>query len=100
VAHYLVVDPDKPLIIHHARATGDAIPNAHRDRRKHHLEPPGIELTVADIYATARDWRERTHVPATSAQSHLYLIASGIVSPAFAAAIHLHCRAAQLRYLD
>jgi Uma2 family endonuclease len=55
VAHYLVIDSDKPLIIHHARATGDAILTRIVTDGSIKLESPGIELSVADIYATARD---------------------------------------------
>jgi Uma2 family endonuclease len=50
VAHYLVVDPDKPLIIHHARAAGDSILTRIVTEGSIKLEPPGIELILADIY--------------------------------------------------
>jgi Uma2 family endonuclease len=50
VMHYLVVDPDKPLIIHHARAAGDSILTRIVTEGSIELEPPGVELTLADIY--------------------------------------------------
>ena len=54
VLHYLVVDPDRPLIIHHARGTGDAILTRIVSEGTLTLEPPGIVLALADIYV-ARD---------------------------------------------
>jgi Uma2 family endonuclease len=50
VVHYLVVDPDKPLIIHHARATNDAILTRIVTEGTIEVEPPGIELSLAGIY--------------------------------------------------
>jgi Uma2 family endonuclease len=50
VRHYLVVDPDKPLIIHHARASDDAILTHIVTTGTITLDPPGLELNVADIY--------------------------------------------------
>lgn len=50
IRHYLIVHPDRPLVIHHARGEGDVILT-----RIHHdgvvtLDPPGIELELAEIY--------------------------------------------------
>jgi Uma2 family endonuclease len=53
VAHYLVVDPDKPLIIHHARASGDSILTRIVREGSITLEPPGLELVLADLYGAA-----------------------------------------------
>jgi Uma2 family endonuclease len=55
VEHYLIVDPDMPLIIHHARATGDSILTRIVTDGSIKLEPPGLELDVADIYVATRD---------------------------------------------
>jgi Uma2 family endonuclease len=52
LAHYLVVDPDKPLIIHHARA-GDSILTRIVRGGSITLEPPGLELALADLYGAA-----------------------------------------------
>jgi hypothetical protein len=46
---YLIVDPDKRLIIHHARGDGDAIATRMVSDGPLRLDPPGIELTVADL---------------------------------------------------
>ena len=51
VAHYLIVDPERPRIIHHARATGDTILTRIVSEGMIRLDPPGIELTMADIYS-------------------------------------------------
>jgi Uma2 family endonuclease len=50
IQHYLVVDPDKYLIIHHARAHADAIATRIVSEGSLRLDPPGIELTVAELF--------------------------------------------------
>ena len=50
VAHYLISDSDEKLIVHHARGEGDTIlTHIVRDGRLT-LDPPGLELSVEDIY--------------------------------------------------
>lgn len=51
VVHYLVVDPDKPLVIHHARRDDGAILTRIVNEGAITLDPPGIEIGVADIYS-------------------------------------------------
>jgi Uma2 family endonuclease len=51
VAHYLIVDPTQPLILHHSRGTGDAILTRVITAGTIALDPPGLELAVADIYS-------------------------------------------------
>jgi Uma2 family endonuclease len=51
VAHYLIVDPVKPCIIHHARAAGDTILTRVVSDGSIKLDPPGLEITTADIYS-------------------------------------------------
>src|SRR5437868_6003509 len=50
VQHYLIIDPDKRIVTHHRRATGGT--NAARSATDGilRLDPPGIELTVADLF--------------------------------------------------
>ena len=50
VAHYLIVDPDKPLVVHHARRDDGTILTRIVSDGVVALDPPGIELAVADIY--------------------------------------------------
>ena len=50
VMHYLIVDPDRPLVIHHARATDDSILTRIVREGMIALDPPGIGLSLADIY--------------------------------------------------
>lgn len=50
IAHYLIVDPDRPLIIHHARGSGDTILTRIVAGGSMDLDPPGMELALADIY--------------------------------------------------
>src|SRR5262245_62500503 len=50
VAHYLIIDPEKTLIVHHARGTGDAILARVVTAGSVTLDPPGIEIAVKDTY--------------------------------------------------
>jgi Uma2 family endonuclease len=50
IMHYLIVDPDRPLVIHHARATDDSILTRIVREGTIRLDPPGIGLSLADIY--------------------------------------------------
>jgi Uma2 family endonuclease len=50
VSHYLIVDLKQPVIIHHARSTGDAILTRIVREGSIVLDPPGLELAVADIF--------------------------------------------------
>jgi Uma2 family endonuclease len=54
VAQYLIVDPDKPLLVHHSRgAHGSILTRIVRDGALT-LDPPGLELSLADIYEAGR----------------------------------------------
>jgi Uma2 family endonuclease len=50
VAHYLVVDPTQPSVIHHARGASDAIITRIVTAGRIILDPPGLELDLAEIY--------------------------------------------------
>jgi Uma2 family endonuclease len=50
VAHYLIVDPTQPLILHHARASDDTIVTRIVRDGSVKLDPPGLELAMADVY--------------------------------------------------
>lgn len=50
VAHYLIVDPTQPNVIHHSRGTGDAILTRIITEGVMGLDPPGLDLAIADIY--------------------------------------------------
>ena len=52
VEHYLIIDPDDTLVIHHQRHGGDLLTRLLREGTIA-LDPPGLELTVAEIYAAA-----------------------------------------------
>jgi Uma2 family endonuclease len=51
VAHYLIVDPNKPRIVHHARSAGDTILTRIVTDGSISLDPPGVELTIAAVYS-------------------------------------------------
>ena len=50
IAHYLIVDATEPLIIHHARGTGDHILTRIVRDGSITLDPPGLEIALSDIY--------------------------------------------------
>lgn len=52
VMHYLIVDPTQPSIIHHARGSGDTILTRIVTSGSIALDPPGLELALADIYGS------------------------------------------------
>ena len=47
--HYLIVDPHEPLVIHHARGDGGAITTRPLGDGTIALDPPGLDLHIADI---------------------------------------------------
>jgi Uma2 family endonuclease len=51
VAHYLIVDPDKRIVIHHARGTGDVVATRIVSEGMLQFEPPGIEILVEGLFA-------------------------------------------------
>jgi hypothetical protein len=51
VAHYLIVDPGKSRIVHHERAASDTILTRIVSEGTNKLDPPGLEIEMADIYA-------------------------------------------------
>jgi Uma2 family endonuclease len=51
VAHYLIVDPSEPMIVHHARGAGGDIITRVVTEGTIALDPPGLDLAVEDIYA-------------------------------------------------
>ncbi len=50
VAHYLIVDPTEPLILHHTRGADDTILTHIVREGVIALDPPGLELRLADVY--------------------------------------------------
>ncbi len=49
VAHYLIIDPEEVLVIHHQRRGEDILTRIVREGAIA-LDPPGIEVAVAEIY--------------------------------------------------
>ena len=50
VRHYLIADPEKPRIVHHARGPGDTILTRIITEGTISLDPPGLEIAMAHIY--------------------------------------------------
>jgi len=55
IVHYLIVDPAQPLIIHHARQAGDAFLAPGVREGAIALDPPGMEISTADVYGEQAD---------------------------------------------
>ena len=51
VAHYLIVDLAKPLMVHHARGSGETILTRVVTQGAIELDPPGFAVSLAEIYA-------------------------------------------------
>jgi Uma2 family endonuclease len=52
LAHYLIVDPARPEIIHHTRGTGDTFLTRVVTEGSIKLDPPGLQLALADVYSS------------------------------------------------
>ena len=50
VQHFLIVDPEEPLVIHHARGENGIIATRIARDGSLRLDPPGLELAIADLY--------------------------------------------------
>jgi Uma2 family endonuclease len=50
VQHYLIVDPDKQMVIHHARGGGDALETRLLSAGEIRLDPPGLAVSVASFF--------------------------------------------------
>lgn len=53
VRHYLIVDPDKPLVIHHRRETDRDLATRIINSGPFTLDPPGLDVSVKDFYPAA-----------------------------------------------
>jgi Uma2 family endonuclease len=51
IIHYLIVDPIKPIVVHHARGTDDTIVTRIVTEGSILLDPPGVEVAITDIYS-------------------------------------------------
>ena len=50
VRHYLIIDPDTRLAIHHARGERDVIATRVVGEGALRLDPPGIEVSIGDLF--------------------------------------------------
>jgi Uma2 family endonuclease len=48
--HYLIVDPEKRLVIHHARGAEDLIGTRILSSGAVRLDPPGIDVAIAEMF--------------------------------------------------
>lgn len=51
IQHYLIVDPFRPALIHHARGEGDAIATRIYSGGTIVIRPPGLELNLDEVLA-------------------------------------------------
>jgi Uma2 family endonuclease len=50
LAHYLILDPDRRVVVHHARGNGGVIETRILHVGALRLTPPGLELDVRDLF--------------------------------------------------
>ena len=50
VHHYLIVDPEKQMVIHHARGEGDALKTRLVSAGELRLDPPGLTVTIPSFF--------------------------------------------------
>jgi Uma2 family endonuclease len=50
VQHYLILDPDRRVVIHHKRGGGDAIETRVLTGGSARLDPPGFEVAVEALF--------------------------------------------------
>jgi Uma2 family endonuclease len=50
VEHYLILDPERRVVIHHKRGTGDAIETRVLTNGAARLDPPGFEVAVEALF--------------------------------------------------
>ena len=50
VHHYLIVDPEKQMVIHHARGQGDVLHTRLVSAGELRLDPPGLTVTLASFF--------------------------------------------------
>jgi hypothetical protein len=53
VQHYLILDPDRRVVIHHKRGSGDAIETRVLIDGVARLDPPGFEVAVEALFPPA-----------------------------------------------
>jgi Uma2 family endonuclease len=52
IQHYLIIDPDKRLVIHHSPGRGDVVATRIVTAGQIKLDPPGLTLTIADFFGS------------------------------------------------
>ena len=55
VEHYLILDPERRVVIHHKRGQGDAIETRVLSEGSAKLDPPGFEVAVEALFPPASD---------------------------------------------
>ena len=51
VHHYLIVDPEKQMVIHHARGEGEVLQTRLSSEGQLRLDPPGLSLQIESLFA-------------------------------------------------
>jgi Uma2 family endonuclease len=52
LSHYLIIDPDRRLLIHHKRGTADAIEPRIVTGPRLQLDPPGLDVDLTEVLAS------------------------------------------------
>ena len=60
VEHYLILDPERRVVIHHKRGQGDAIETRVLSEGAVKLDPPGFEVAVEALFPRPAERQLRT----------------------------------------
>ena len=52
LAHYIIIDPDRPLVIHHKRGAANAVGTEILTGARLRLEPPGLDVDLTEVLAS------------------------------------------------
>lgn len=52
IRHYLIIDPDEPLVVHHERGDDGVVVSHILTEGAARLQPPGIDLPLSELYAS------------------------------------------------
>jgi Uma2 family endonuclease len=71
VRHYLILDPDEAMLIHHGRRPDGIVETATLTEGRVWLDPPGLELDISALFGVVRDGNAgRTSCGAVSGGGH------------------------------
>jgi hypothetical protein len=52
LAHYIIIDPDRPVVIHHKRGAANAVETELVTGARVQLDPPGLDIDLTEVLAS------------------------------------------------